>query len=160
IPPLAKGRRDVPAKLETIFRRMLAKNPAQRYQSMGEVIAALESLGGSSPTARAQGLSKRRQRRLVAGVLVLALAALLAVAAIGGFSGRGRDSKAERGGEPRGEVERTKQAPLRAKQTGPPTAVSRTVAAPVEGSPAKQVAHVLKKLKEINPDFDGQGTHE
>jgi serine/threonine protein kinase len=44
IPPLAKGRRDVPPDLEAIYRRMLAKNPAQRYQSMGAVIAAFESL--------------------------------------------------------------------------------------------------------------------
>src|SRR5262249_54784338 len=156
-----KGRRDVPAKLETIYRRMLAKNPAQRYQSMGEVIGALESLGGTSPTAKAHGnhANQRRgllsDRRLAAGAVALAIAALLTVAAIGAFSGRGRDSKAE----PRGEAGRTKLTPL-PKQTGIPKAVSGTVAAPIEGLPAEQVAHVLKKLKEINPDFDGQGTHE
>lgn len=164
IPPLAKGRREVPTSLEVIYRRMLAKNPAQRYQSMREVIAAFESLGGSV-TAKAHGdLSTRRSRipggRFLAGAAALALGALLAVAAVVGFSGRGQGSKVGLPGETRGEADRTKPAPILAKQPRPATEALAPGAAPIEGSPAKQVEHVLKKLREINPDFDGQGSHE
>jgi serine/threonine protein kinase len=151
IPPLAKGRRDVPPDLETIYRRMLAKNPSQRYQSMREVIAALESLGGTSPTAKVHGGPSNRRKRILlpVGVAVLALGALLAFVAVVGFGGR-------KAGEPRGEADRTKltKQPGITEQSGP-------VAALMEGSPpAKQVEYVLKKLKETNPRFDGQGTHE
>jgi hypothetical protein len=158
IPPLAKGRRDVPPDLETIYRRMLAKNPSQRYQSMREVIAAFESLGGSLPTAKGHvGTSNRRNRILgrclAAAAAVLALGALLAFVAVVGFSGRGQDNK----GGSAGEADRMTLA----KQPGAVTAGSGPIATSLEGSPpAKQVEYVLKKLKEINPGFDGQGTHE
>jgi serine/threonine protein kinase len=52
IPPLANVRPDVPAELDAVYHRMMAKDAAQRYQSMAEVIAALEAiaprLGGAS----------------------------------------------------------------------------------------------------------------
>jgi len=41
IPPLETQRHDVPEELVAVYRRMLAKNPEGRYQSMTEVIAAL-----------------------------------------------------------------------------------------------------------------------
>jgi serine/threonine-protein kinase len=40
-PPLSHFRPDVPASLEEIVRRMLAKQPGQRFQAPGEVVAAL-----------------------------------------------------------------------------------------------------------------------
>jgi serine/threonine protein kinase len=43
IPPLAESRDDIPFALERIFRRMVAKNPAARFASMGEVATALEA---------------------------------------------------------------------------------------------------------------------
>ncbi len=42
IPELRKIRDDVPTELETVFKKMVAKSVADRYQSMNEVIAALE----------------------------------------------------------------------------------------------------------------------
>ena len=43
IPPLSEGRDDVPEELIVVYRRMMAKKPEDRFQSMTEVI---EALGG------------------------------------------------------------------------------------------------------------------
>ena len=43
IPSLHDFRDDIPELLDQIFRRMLAKNPDNRYQSMDEVVGALET---------------------------------------------------------------------------------------------------------------------
>ncbi|MEQ8788438.1 MAG: serine/threonine-protein kinase [Pirellulaceae bacterium] len=42
IPALRDKRPDVPASLEAVFRRMIAKNPDDRFQSMSELILALD----------------------------------------------------------------------------------------------------------------------
>jgi serine/threonine protein kinase/DNA-binding NarL/FixJ family response regulator len=44
IPALARAGNEVPAALDTIFRRMMAKTPAQRFQSMTEVVQALAAV--------------------------------------------------------------------------------------------------------------------
>lgn len=44
IPPLGENRDDVPEELNAVFRKMVAKNPNDRYQSMTDVISALDSL--------------------------------------------------------------------------------------------------------------------
>ena len=53
IPSLATARPDVPAALDDLFRRMLAKSVAERTQTMAEVVKALEeiraNLGTSAP---------------------------------------------------------------------------------------------------------------
>lgn len=46
VPSLRSARPDVPEALEELFQRMLAKAPADRPQSMSEVIAALEDVPG------------------------------------------------------------------------------------------------------------------
>lgn len=45
IPSLQACRDEIPAALDAVFQRMVAKKPDERYQSMSEVIAALESCG-------------------------------------------------------------------------------------------------------------------
>jgi serine/threonine-protein kinase len=44
IPDVRAARPDVPAELEAIFRRMVAKAPADRFQSMTDVVKALEQV--------------------------------------------------------------------------------------------------------------------
>jgi len=41
-PPLTASRSDVPDWVEKLYQRMLAKNPAQRPQFMGDLVAQLE----------------------------------------------------------------------------------------------------------------------
>lgn len=41
IPSLRRVRSDIPDKLDKIFQKMMAKNPAQRFQSMAEIVSAL-----------------------------------------------------------------------------------------------------------------------
>jgi len=49
IPSLASVQPPVPPALDAVFRRMVAKNPDDRFQSTGELIAALQELGKASP---------------------------------------------------------------------------------------------------------------
>jgi formylglycine-generating enzyme required for sulfatase activity/serine/threonine protein kinase len=59
IPSLCQARPEVPAELDACFQRMMAKEPADRQQSMAEVVAELEAvlavLSGHSVTAAAAG---------------------------------------------------------------------------------------------------------
>ncbi|MGL5095837.1 MAG: protein kinase domain-containing protein, partial [Planctomycetia bacterium] len=55
-PSLAQVRADVPAALDAIFQRMVAKEPSRRFQTMGEVRAALSVVSMQRPLAL-QGMS-------------------------------------------------------------------------------------------------------
>ncbi len=48
IPDLGKQLPDLPAPLLRMFQRMVAKEPANRYQTMGELLAALRAVNGAS----------------------------------------------------------------------------------------------------------------
>ncbi len=56
IPSLCQDRPDVPPQLDAVYRKMVAKQPEERYQSMTEVITALETcVGRSGATATSVG---------------------------------------------------------------------------------------------------------
>ena len=47
IPSLTQARADVPAAVDAVFRRMMAKAPNDRYQTMAEVVRVLEAIKAS-----------------------------------------------------------------------------------------------------------------
>ncbi len=49
IPSVAAERSEVPARLDAVLQRMIAKHPDERYQTMAEVISALKSKSGATP---------------------------------------------------------------------------------------------------------------
>lgn len=51
IPSIVQKRPDAPAELDAVFQKMMAKTPDDRYQSMAEVIAALEACVTPQPVA-------------------------------------------------------------------------------------------------------------
>jgi formylglycine-generating enzyme required for sulfatase activity/serine/threonine protein kinase len=63
-PSLCAARADVPASLETIFKRMVAKKLEDRYQTMTEVIADLERVEANSPATVMLPSSNSGQTRL------------------------------------------------------------------------------------------------
>jgi S1-C subfamily serine protease/tRNA A-37 threonylcarbamoyl transferase component Bud32 len=82
--PLTELRQDLPPGLVAVVERLLAKDPAQRYQTPAEVAQALEPFATSAnraPTGRrSRGLlaASRRRRWLLTGA-ALVLVALIAV---------------------------------------------------------------------------------
>jgi serine/threonine-protein kinase len=70
-PPLVELRPDVPPRLAAVVARLMAKDPADRYQTPAEAVAALE------PFCRARG---RYQWLWLAAAVVFAVAAALSAA--------------------------------------------------------------------------------
>ena len=81
-PPVSAARPDVPAGVDAIVARLLAKDPDRRFPGAPELIPALDEalapLAIRSSGERAQAAAPRR-RAIVASLLALAVIALLAV---------------------------------------------------------------------------------
>jgi len=76
--PVASFRSDLPAGLTAVLRRMLAKDPAQRFQSPAEVIAALDYPETAVQPATPVGLSAVHAMEAPALPVALPIAAALA----------------------------------------------------------------------------------
>jgi serine/threonine protein kinase/tetratricopeptide (TPR) repeat protein len=86
---------DVPLALRHIVEKTLAKDPAQRYQSMREMVADLKQLmrsSGSSLTAAAAPSNGPRRRLLISVIAITAFAVLAFILSIGGRKDGARDS--------------------------------------------------------------------
>ncbi len=77
--PIAELRKDTPAALVKLLDKMMAKDPAARYQTPAEVAAALAPLFDAAGSPRTGGRGRSRRRTLVA--LGAIAAGLLLVAA-------------------------------------------------------------------------------
>lgn len=76
-PVLGDSRNDVPPRLEAAFQKMVAKRPEDRFQSMHELIAALEACSTSSgqwPLLSSRSRGNLRRRILWGGLGALLLA--------------------------------------------------------------------------------------
>jgi len=89
VPTIRQFREDVPVTLDTVFRTMVAKRPADRLQTMSEVVAALDACGPGLSTdapgrAVTQTLAPPAKLATPARKLPIALAiAALAAATLG-----------------------------------------------------------------------------
>lgn len=73
-------RPEVPARLDQIIERAIAKEPSRRYRSVDELCADLESVSGEHTDGRGRrtmfGSLGRRQRKIVARVLPVAIVSI------------------------------------------------------------------------------------
>ncbi len=85
--PVAERRPDVPASLAELVMRLLAKDPDQRPQTAGEVLEALDAMGGSGVTATGGAAGTARTARPASRRRTLVAVALAAVVVAGAVAG-------------------------------------------------------------------------
>ncbi|QEL14740.1 protein kinase domain-containing protein [Limnoglobus roseus] len=129
-PPLRKLRPEVPAALETIASRMLAKNPADRYQTPAEVADALRKIviAIKLPGTQVTHPSKSRKKIAIGAALlsIVGIAALVSMPSI---------LK-----EKQGEIEQTELTPdtnIKQPDPLPPISPNNPIVAPT-GLPSKE----------------------
>lgn len=150
---------DVPPELSALVLRLLSRNPSERPSSAGDVadrlseIAHVLSTHTTSPAGTRGNADRQETRRSVLKVTAAAaVVALAAIIIIQINTDRGKlsvsvEKKPEAG--PTGRGDSTGQAP----QTSPFEDWVQRVATL---APEQQVEAVGQKLKELNPEFDGQ----
>jgi len=77
LPSLRQARPDVPPELAAVVARMMAKKPEDRYQTPGDVAAALEPFAQPAPVP-----PKKRRRWLAAALVALLLAGVTVAGAV------------------------------------------------------------------------------
>src|SRR5262249_27629185 len=185
--PLRQSRSDVPKMLDTVYQRMVAKEPVRRQQSMSEVIVELEEVGacvklsaiGPHRPANSTGnglepvvhqalvspLVSRFKWWLLAGAGSL-LALLLLVVAFFAGGERPSDKKPMQiaGARPKMAIPSTIPEQPTPKSLAPPSGTPPALDAwcqQVAGlPPEKQVDAVIKKLQERNSEFNGKLEHQ
>lgn len=81
VPSLRELRPDVPPQLDRVFGKMVAKQPADRYQTMSQLVTALAQCREAGAQAPAPVAAGRRRK------LAVALAVLATVAGLAGLAG-------------------------------------------------------------------------
>jgi eukaryotic-like serine/threonine-protein kinase len=106
-PPLRDKRPDVPPRVEAAVQRAMAKNPRDRFASMGELCAELDAClaelqGGETQVAGVSAVTPRRRarRRSSAWPVIVALLALIAAGAVIGYVLLGRSDGNGSSGNP------------------------------------------------------------
>ncbi|MBI3863294.1 MAG: protein kinase [Planctomycetia bacterium] len=188
IPSLRVQRPDVPDRIGAVCTRRMAKNVEDRYQTIGDLLADLETGGmpydpqagarplhsyvsdagvssflqeiGASPVASRSSTASTHQRRTrlwIAGS-VIGAAAVIAIA----FSMLGnRNKESSRTRSDDRQANAAKLGGAGNKQTGAALERWQTpefekwMNSVAELSPEKQASAVARKLKELNPGFDG-----
>jgi len=104
VPRILAVRSDLPPETQVVISKAMAKNPAERYRSAGEMAQAMQSVSGRHPSipategipapTSATGLARRKY--LLAGAALLVILALVVFALVygwqnwGGLPGAGR----------------------------------------------------------------------
>src|SRR5205807_4707229 len=80
VPAASERHRDVPPQTDGVFRRALAKDPAQRYSSCGELVASLRAAYDAAAGSTTIAAPPAPRRRGAPWAALLAVVALLLVA--------------------------------------------------------------------------------
>jgi hypothetical protein len=84
VPDMRLKRSDIPAALQAMFERMVAKKPQDRYATIQDVLAALDGVAGELTSARGVRIRPPRGRRILvaagaAGFMALVLGAVVTI---------------------------------------------------------------------------------
>ncbi len=79
VPPPTTYVPDIPVSYSNMIERMMAKNPAERFQDAGEVLRAIGDIEGGAEVAYTAKRIRRRRFRIAAGLVILVLSSTAAL---------------------------------------------------------------------------------